>query len=210
MIDTKHQISAVRRTIGDRELEAGQARVLTISEVYETDLDDLWDVVTSPDRIPRWFLPISGDLTEGGQYQLEGNASGTITRCDKPRSYTATWEAMGQVSWIEVRLIPEGDGRTRFQLEHVAHVGDDLWDQFGPGAVGIGWDMGFLGLANYLGEPDATLDPKNAAAWAAAADGKEFMRLSGEAWAEAAITYGDDPQAARERADRVYAAYTGS
>jgi uncharacterized protein YndB with AHSA1/START domain len=208
MIDVKEQISAVRRGLGDRVLEAGEARVLTVSQVYDTDVDDLWDVVTNAARITRWFLPISGDLREGGRYQIEGNASGTITRCDKPRSYAATWEYGGSVSWIEVRLTPAGDGRTRFELEHVAHVNDEMQAQFGPGAVGIGWDMGLYGLANYLRDPGAAMDPQAAAAWAASDEGKEFMRLSSDAWAEADIAAGTDPERARKLADQTYAAYT--
>jgi uncharacterized protein YndB with AHSA1/START domain len=208
MTDVKQQISDVRRTIGTRVLEAGEARVLTISQVYDTDAEDLWDAVTSAERIPRWFLPISGELREGGRYQLEGNAGGTVTGCDKPRSYTATWEFGGQVSWIEVRLSDAGDDRTRFELEHVAHIADEYAGQFGPGAVGIGWDMTLNGLANHLAEPDAALDPQAALAWMVSADGKEFMRLSSDAWAEADIAAGTDPQRARALAENTYAAYT--
>jgi uncharacterized protein YndB with AHSA1/START domain len=210
MIDAKHHISDVRRTLGTRVLEAGEARVLTISQVYDTDLDDLWDVVTSAERIPRWFLPISGDLSEGGRYQFEGNAGGTITRCDKPHSFAATWEFGDTVSWVEVRLTPEGDGRTRFQLEHVAHVDDALADQYGPGAVGIGWDMGLWGLANHLSDPDTAMNPQAAAAWTASPEGKEFMKMSSDAWAEADIADGTDPERARRLADATYAAYTGA
>ncbi len=35
-------------------------------------------------------------------------------------------------------------------LEHIAHVEGDLWDRFGPGAVGVGWDLALMGLARYL------------------------------------------------------------
>ena len=108
MIDVREQVNAIRRTLGTRVLEAGEARVQTISQVYHTDLDDLWDVVTNAERIPRWFMPITGELKEGGHYQLEGNAGGTITSCDRPRGYAATWEFDDKVSWIEVRLDPEG------------------------------------------------------------------------------------------------------
>ncbi|BFU42513.1 SRPBCC family protein [Krasilnikovia sp. MM14-A1004] len=209
MIDAKEQISAVRRTLGSRVLEAGEARVLTISQVYDTDIDDLWDVVTTAERIGRWFLPVSGDLREGGHYQLEGQAGGTITRCDKPRSYAATWEYGGNVSWIEVRLIAESADRTRFELEHVAHVEDELADQYGPGAVGVGWDSGVLGLANHLADPAAPRDPEAIAAWIASPEGREFMRLSSEAWAEADIAAGADPERARKQAAQTYAAYTG-
>jgi uncharacterized protein YndB with AHSA1/START domain len=210
MIDVRTQISAVRRTLGSRTLEAGEARVSTISQVYDTDIEDLWQVVTSAERIPRWFLPISGELKEGGQFQFTGQAGGTISRCDRPRGFAATWEYGGEVSWIEVRLTPE-EGGTRFELEHVAHVKDEWWDQFGPGATGMGWDSGLWGLANHLDSPDApAVSPETAAAWVASDDGKLFMRLTSDAWAEVAVAAGDDPTEAAARADRCYAAYTGT
>jgi uncharacterized protein YndB with AHSA1/START domain len=209
IIDAKEQVGAVRRTAGKRMLEAGEARVSTISQVYDTDLDDLWEAVTTAERIARWFLPISGELREGGKYQFEGNAGGTITRCDKPHSLSATWEFNGDVSWVEVRLTAEGDGRTRFELEHVAHVGDELWEQYGPAATGMGWDSGLLGLAMHLRDPAAPRDTEAVMAWLASDDGKLFLRRSSDAWAEVEIAGGTDPAAARERADRCYAAYTG-
>ncbi|MGA5302615.1 SRPBCC family protein [Nucisporomicrobium flavum] len=210
MIDVKQQVSDVRRWVGNRTLEAGEARVLTLSQVHDTDQDDLWEAVTTAERIQRWFLPISGELREGGTYQFQGNAGGTVSRCDKPNGFSATWEFGGQVSWVEVRLTSEGDGRTRLELEHVAHVADEFWDQYGPGATGVGWDGGFLGLANYLTDPAAALDPEAAMAWALSPEGKEFNRLSADSWAEAAIAAGNDPEQARASADRTYAFYTGS
>jgi uncharacterized protein YndB with AHSA1/START domain len=209
MIDAKEQISDVRRTLGTRVLEAGETRVLTISQAYDTDLDDLWDVVTDAERIARWFLPVSGELREGGKYQLEGNAGGTITSCERPRAYDATWEFAGQVSWIEVRLIEEGPSRTRFELSHIMHV-DDHWTRFGPGATGVGWDSGLLGLAMHLSAPDAPRDNDAITAWTASEDGTTFMRLSSERWAEADIAAGEDPAVARARAAATFAAYTGS
>jgi hypothetical protein len=153
---------------------------------------------------------VSGDLKEGGHYQFEGQAGGTITRCDRPHSYAATWEYGGNVSWIEVRLTPQDAGRTRFELEHVAHVADEFADQFGPGAVGVGWDMGMFGLANYVADPTSAMGPQEGAAWAATEDGKQFMKLSSDAWAEADIADGTDPERARTLADNTYAAYTGT
>ena len=208
MIDVKHQISAVRRVVGARTLDAGEARVQTISQMYDTDIDDLWDAVTNPERIPRWFLPITGELTEGGRYQLEGNAGGTITRCDKPHGYAATWEWEDNVSWIEVRLSPEGDRRSRFELEHVAHVDQEFWDRFGPTATGIGWEMGLFGLASHLAAPDAPLDPQAVQAWPQTDQGKALLRASADAWIEAYIATGADPETAHGMGERGYAAYT--
>ena len=207
MIDVSHQISAVRRTLGDRVLEGQEARVLTISQVYDTGVDDLWDACTNPERIPRWFLPVSGELKVGGKYQLEGNAGGTVERCDPPDSFFVTWEFGGQVSWVEVRLTAEGPARTRLEIEHIAHVGDDMWAQFGPGAVGIGWDSILLGLSQHLsGSPAVT--PENSAAWVASDEGKRFMTLSGERWRDAHIASGAGEAEARAMADRTIAAYT--
>jgi len=210
MTAAKEQINAVRRQIGDRVLEAGQARVGTISQVYDTGLDDLWDAVTSAERIARWFLPVSGELREGGKYQFEGHAGGTISRCDKPHGFAATWEYNGDVSWVEVRLSAEGDGRARFELEHVAHVADEFWEKYGPSATGMGWEMGLAGLWLHLRNPAAPRDNDAVAAWTTSEEGKLFQRLSSDRWAEADIESGTDPATARARADRCYAAYTES
>ena len=209
MIEVRHQISSVRRLIGSRVVAAGEARVMTISQSYDTGIDDLWEACTKPERIARWFLPVSGDLCLGGRFQIEGNAGGTIERCDPPKSFGATWEFGGEISWIEVRLSPEEDGSTRLELEHTAHVDDKRWAEFGPGAVGIGWDGAFMGLANHLssGQP---VDRKLAAAWMASDDGKLFMSLSSERWRDASIAAGTDETSARAAADRCTAAYTGT
>jgi len=209
MIDVKQQISAVRRTAGSRRLEAGEARVSTISETFDTGIDDLWDVVTDPERIRRWFLPVAGDLREGGNFQIENHAGGTISRCDKPQGYAATWEYGGDVSWIEVRLTAEGPDRTRLELEHVAHVADEFWEKFGPGATGLGWDSMFYGMAGHVSDAETALTPADAVAWLATDEGHEFLRLSADAWTEADIAGGTDADEARPKGDRSYAAYTG-
>jgi uncharacterized protein YndB with AHSA1/START domain len=209
MIDVAQQISAVRRQVGSRVLEAGEARVVTVSQTYDASLDDLWDACTNPDRIPRWFLPVSGDLRIGGRYRIEGNASGTVERCDPPDSFAATWEYGGDVSWIEVRLSPGPDGRTRFELEHVAHVDDERWAEFGPGAVGVGWDMAVMGLATHLSSGDA-VDPADAAAWMASEQGRRFVSLSSDRWRDASIAAGTDESDAQAAAQRTTAAYTAT
>jgi uncharacterized protein YndB with AHSA1/START domain len=208
MIDVKEHINQVRRSVGTRVLEAGEARVMTISKVYDTDQDDLWDVVTNPERIPRWFLPVSGDLREGGKYQFEGNAGGTITECDRPRRVAATWEFNGGISWVEVRIAPEGDG-ARFELEHVALVDEEHWEQYGPGAVGLGWEGALWGLANHLATPEAPNSPEAAMEWAMSEEGKTFMRLSSDEWTEADIASGTDPDRARLQAANTLKAYLG-
>lgn len=209
MIEVSEQISAVRRVVGTRVLEAGEARTVTIGRTYAAELADVWDACTNPERIPRWFLPVSGELELGGRYQLEGNASGTVERCDPPRGFAATWEFGGELSWIELRLTPEPDGRTRFELEHVAHVDDTKWAEFGPGAVGVGWDLGLHGLWLHL-ESGQAVAGEAGVAWMASDEGRQFMTESSERWYEASVAAGTPPAAARAAADRTTAAYTAT
>ncbi len=208
MIDVDHQISAVRRRIGERVLEAGTARVMTVSQTYDAPQDDVWEACTDPERIARWFMPVSGELRVGGRYALEGNASGTIERCEPPRAFSATWEYATEVTWIEVRLEAEADGGTRLTLEHVAHVDDERWLEYGPGAVGVGWDLGLIGLGLHFAEGDVRVDPDEVQAWLGSPVGREFVARSSRAWAEASAAAGTDPGQARAAGERTTAFYT--
>jgi uncharacterized protein YndB with AHSA1/START domain len=208
--DIDREIDAVTRRVHERTLAEGEARCVTIARSYRTTLADLWDACTDPERIPRWFLPVSGELRLGGHYQLEGNASGTIERCEPPRSFAATWEYGGNISWIEVGLTAEADGWTRFELEHTALLEDIAhWTEFGPGAVGIGWDLGLRGLGRHLAS-GAAVAQDDGAAWMASEGGKAFVSLSSARWLDAAIAAGADPVEARAAAERTTAAYTGN
>jgi len=207
-IDVDHQINAVKRTLGTRTIDTGEAHVITISQSYDTDQDDLWDAVTNIARIPRWFLPISGDLTVGGAYQLEGQAGGTILTCDPPKNFTATWEYGGNVSWIDVSVSSDGPDRARLVLEHITDVDDEIWREFGPGGVGMGWDSMLLGLALHLATGES-VDPSFGQQWLGTEDGRRFLALSGEQWYAANVALGVDRAAARALADRCLKAYLG-
>ena len=52
-----------------------------------------------------------------------------------------TWEFMGATSWLAVELSELAEG-TRLKLRHTQHTDNDFWTQFGPGATGVGWDLG--------------------------------------------------------------------
>jgi uncharacterized protein YndB with AHSA1/START domain len=211
-MDLGRVIGAVTREVADREYEGKPAKVVVAKRTYNTTPDDLWDSLTNAERIPRWFLPISGDLRLGGRYQLKGNAGGTITRCEPPKALGVTWEFGGQTSWVTLRLTKRAAERTELELEHMAHVArpDAHWDQFGPGAVGVGWDMTLMGLGEYLNKAGAAVKPEDAIAWMASEEGREFMRKSSEDWGRAAIAAGTPEADAHAAMERTTAAYTGS
>jgi uncharacterized protein YndB with AHSA1/START domain len=196
----------VTREVRTAERDGAPTRVVVARRTYATDQADLWDALTNPQRLPRWFLPVSGELEVGGRYQLEGNAGGTVEECDPPRSFATTWEFGGQVSWLRVTLAPAEDGTT-LELAHEAPVDPEFWSQFGPGAGGVGWDLGMMGLGLHLASGEA-MDPAEGQAWPLSPPGVEFVRRAASGWAAAAVADGDDPDAARTAADNTISFYT--
>ena len=201
-------LGAEAREVGHGDHEGRPARVVVASRTYDTDPDDLWDALTSAERIPLWFLPVSGDLDVGGRYQLEGNAGGTITRCVPPWAFEVTWEFGGEGGFVSVGLMGRVDG-TRLTLEHILPIGadDTHWAQYGPGAVGVGWDLALVGLGLYL--EAGSVEKAEVAAWKEAAPGKAYIRDSAAAWGETHIAGGADPEVARAMAGRTAEAYAG-
>lgn len=183
MSDIVDQINEMHRKVGTRRVAGEEAHTVLLQRIYDAAPEDVWDACTDPERISRWFLPVSGDLKLGGHYQLEGNAGGEILRCERPELLRVSW-LMGEnpgFSEVEVRLTPEGDERTAFELEHVAVVPPEFWDQFGPGAVGVGWDLGLLGLGLHL-KGRRIEDPS---AWEASDEARECIKRSSKAWGAA-------------------------
>lgn len=205
-IDVPATVGKVSRKLDKIEREGRVAWRLTATRLYATGIDDAWNALTDPERIPRWFLPISGDLELGGRFQFKGNAGGVIQRCEPPRLVAITWEMHGEVSWVSVSLSEHGDG-TLLTLEHVAHVPEVIFDQFGPGGVGVGWDLGLMGLGMHF-ESGAPVDHEAAEAWTLSAAGRRFVEGCSNGWGEASIAAGTDPAKAREAAARVVEFYS--
>ncbi len=204
--DSESHLAAVERSVSSLERDGQPVRAVTLSRSYATTVEDLWDAVTNGERILDWFMPISGELEPGGRYQLEGNAGGLITTCERLSHFALTWEFGEDVSWVDVRVSDEGAGRARLSLTHTAHLSEH-WEIYGPGAVGVGWELGLMGLAIHLTQPNA---PKpDEAAFATSPEGKAFITGSSERWGQAAVAAGSDPDTARATAGRTTAFYTG-
>jgi uncharacterized protein YndB with AHSA1/START domain len=194
MIDIVREIEAVQREVGTGRLAAGAAHVIRLRRTYDAPIEEVWDALTNPDRISRWFLPISGDFRLGGRYQLEGNAGGEILSCERPHRLRVSWgygemADAGDASELEVRLAKAGEG-TRLELEHTAVVPDEMWTEYGPGAVGVGWDQGLLGLSLHLRGGGT---PRDAMAWQLSDEGRDFSSRSSAAWGAANEAAGADP-----------------
>ena len=205
-IDVAQHIGAITRDVSSRSQDGKDARLVVASRTYPTTADDLWNALTSAERLPRWFLPITGDLRLGGRYQLQGNAGGEILICEPPRHLRISWEFGGQTSWVELRITKHGAG-SRLTLEHTMFV-DDHWKKFGPGATGVGWDLALVGLAQHI--DGAMANAEAGMAWMMSDNGKSFIRQSSDAWRLADVASGEDADTANAAASQTTAAYTGS
>lgn len=204
--DVDHHLGAVTRSVAAVERDGHPGRAVTLTRSYDTTPDDLWEALTSPERLPRWFAPVDGDFRPGGRFQITGNASGTVTACEPPSRLALTWEFGGDVSWVDVHVAAEEGNRARLTLTHTARL-NDHWVTYGPGAVGVGWELGLLGLAMHIAEPAAERPDENT--FAASPEGASFMIQSSDGWADADIAAGQDPDLARAAAGRTAAFYTG-
>ena len=204
--DAESHLGDAERFVSLLERDGRPASAVTLSRSYATTVEDLWDAVTNGERIPRWAMPISGELELGGRYQLEGNAGGTITECEPLSRFSVTWEFAGDLSWVELRISDEGADSPRLSVTHTAHLSPH-WDEYGPGAVGVGWELALVGLALHLEHPD---EPKpDEIEFVTSPEGKAFITGSSEAWGQAAIEAGpvltprSRRQAARPRSTQV-------
>ena len=204
--DFESHLGAAERTVSLLERDEHPASAVTISRSFATTVQDLWDAVTSDDRIPRWAMPISGELELGGRYQLEANAGGVITECEPLSHFSVTWEFAGDLSWVELCISDGESGAPQLSVTHTAHLSPH-WDEYGPGAVGVGWELALAGLALHIEHPD---EPKpDEMEFVTSADGKAFITGSSEAWGRAAVEAGTDPDVASAAAGRTTGFYTG-
>jgi uncharacterized protein YndB with AHSA1/START domain len=178
MIDLVSQLTAVHRDVVERETGGEKGIGVVLRREYDAPIEDVWDAVTDPDRLRRWFLPVSGDLRVGGTFQLEGNAGGEVLRCEPPRLLRVSWG--GPTSLVDLRLSAGAAGGTSVELEHTVPL-----DIAGSGAgglyVGPGWDLTLLGLGGYL-RGEVVEDP---VAWDGSPEVRDYSARTIDAWAAA-------------------------
>jgi uncharacterized protein YndB with AHSA1/START domain len=100
-----------------RTIPAGEARVAVFTRTYETTVEDLWDACTNPERLRRWYVPVTGELRVGGNFQQVNMGSGTILECDAPQLLKLSLG--GGADELELRLSPgPQEGTTTLELQH--------------------------------------------------------------------------------------------
>ena len=104
IVDFEAHLNAVERSLSAPQRDEQDTRSVRLTRTFATSLEYLWDAVTNAERIPRWFVLISGDLKLDGRYQFEANTGGQITQCEPPSYLSVTWKFGDDVSWVDVRF----------------------------------------------------------------------------------------------------------
>lgn len=183
MIDLINEINAIHRDVRRQGQGDSESVTVVVRRSYPAPAEDVWDAITTPERIKRWFAPVTGDLREGGSFQVEGNASGDILKCGKPHLLKMTYG--GETSVVEVRLTETSAGETLLEIEHTVPISIA---QSGAGAlwVGPGWDGGLLALGQFL----RGQSPEDPVAAELSQERQEFSAGSVRAWGEAVAASG--------------------
>jgi uncharacterized protein YndB with AHSA1/START domain len=126
-----HSFAEPKPELRRRRLPSGDARVAVLHRSYEAAIEDVWDACTNPERLRRWYVPVTGDLRLGGMFEQAMMGSGVITRCEPPRLLTVSLG--GGVDEIELKLSPGADGMTVLELQHATtadqhEIGGQMYD----------------------------------------------------------------------------------
>ena len=135
-----------------RTLDDGRGAV-RVDDLYDTDIDDLWQACTSPDRLARWVAEVSGDLRVGGTvtalFTSTADTTGRIEVCDAPHHLLVVMEpgSTTERTELEAWLTTEGS-RTRLVIEERGLPADSLH------FYTAGWQTHLEDLATSLSSKD--------------------------------------------------------
>ena len=104
---------------------AEDAGIVRMEDRYDTTIEDLWEAVTDPGRLARWYGQVDGDLRPGGEFRTyiaaaDIESMGRVEACEPPRrllltsretdeSYQRGQGVPPHDAVIEVTLTPDGD-----------------------------------------------------------------------------------------------------
>ena len=109
------------KTIGTMRALDEKRGAVRVEDVYDTDIDDLWEACTTPERLARWMAEVSGDLRAGETIQATFTSTWTgplrIDTCDRPSHLLLTLDpGTDDETEVEAWLAEEGGG-TRLVVE---------------------------------------------------------------------------------------------
>lgn len=101
--------------------QAGEGVAVVFDRRYSTSQDDLWQACTDPERLARWFAPVSGDLREGGAFTIHFDDADTprcrVVSCEPPHLLVWEWPIGAVETRVTADVSSDGDG-ARLVLRH--------------------------------------------------------------------------------------------
>ena len=198
--------SNISRQVASFEQDSKPLRKVLLSCDLAETKKVLWESLTDPEKLGKWFQHVTGDLKLGGRFQIQDNAAGSVVSCQSGESFSITWEFAGDVSWVDVSLVALEHSSVRLCIAHTMNFSEH-WTHYGPGATGVGWELSLYGLAFFLLHSDEQKFDETE--FVSSPIGRSVIAESSEGWAEAGITSGIEPNHARQAAQRTTAFYTG-
>lgn len=195
-------VDAITREVSIHSVDGQEVVDLRARRAYEAPPGEVWSSLSDPERLRRWFLPVTGELSEGATFQAESYVTGTIRRCEPPRRLVVTWG--DEASVVHLELSPGATGAPTLELRptvprRVAGSGAGVL------VVGPGWDLALTSLAAFL-RGAAPADPVAAEN---TPEGQAFAKRSTLAWVAAVEASGtataEELADARENALRQWA-----
>ena len=140
--------SVQRGTLVGSTYEDDGAGTVRIEDVFDTEIDDLWEAVTNPQRLARWLGTVEGDLRPGGTFSATFTSTwegpGRVEVCDAPHRLLLTLEpGTDDQTLVEAWLTPDGDA-TRLVVEERGFPLDRVADH------GAGWQVHIEDLRAHL------------------------------------------------------------
>lgn len=115
----------------------GEGVAAVFDRRYATTPDDLWEACTDPERLARWFAPVTGDLRPGGAFTIHFDDADTpscrVVSCERPTRLVWEWPVGGVSTLVTVEVGAEDDG-ARLRLRH-ERLGDGQ-----AAGYAAGWD----------------------------------------------------------------------
>jgi uncharacterized protein YndB with AHSA1/START domain len=164
---------------GDLRLDDDRVAV-RFERTYDASAADVWDAITSADRLARWFAEVSGDFHQGGEFLVvfgdgdENRSRGRILTCQPPHRLEVTWTfgTLPDESILLAEIVEEGEVTT-LVIDHraipVSQVGYAAgWQAY---LDRLGADLAGRPLPDWWETTSALLGPYQEAADALRADG---------------------------------------
>ena len=146
------------RILGTLQSAEG-AGVVRVEDRYDTDVEDLWEALTDPARLARWYGRVDGDLRPGGRIRTYIEASdvestGRVEACDPPRRLLVTTRETDE-SHERGEGVPPYDGSIEVTLDPVGGRTDLVIEVRGMplhsiAFFGAGWQIHAEHLADHV------------------------------------------------------------